>query len=112
MAAKSVPYETVAAIVHMRPKLARLIRGLDRPTIPTPALTPPARVGERLFLVEWAGAMTGRADLVRIESTDPRTATCVVFRSWCWATGKHDTDLKDLSLTVDEKRAIPLIGDP
>ena len=77
--------------------------------IPTPALVPPVRTGERLFLIEWIGAPTGRADLVTVELAEEHYSW--VRRSWCWGSNKHDTDLSCVSLSVDPERAIPLIGD-
>lgn len=106
--------ERFAAVVHVRPRLAAAIKGQHYVTIPIPALVPPVRVGERLFLVEWIGAPTGRADLVEVASIGEGVETTghlLVRRSFCWAQGKHDTDLSCVSLSVDEKRAIPLIGD-
>lgn len=106
----AIPPERLAAVVHMRPKLAAEIRGKNLAAIPIPALVPPVRLGERLFLVEWIGAPTGRADLVTVEVIDLEGGGIGVRRSYCWAQEKRDTDLSCVSLTVDENRAIPLIG--
>jgi hypothetical protein len=106
----SAPLERVAAIVKMRPALAAAIKGKHVARIPLPPLVPPVRVGERLMLIEWAGATTGRADVLCVEEIQGYEEKCLVRRSWCWMQGKHDTDLSSLSLAVDETRAVPLIG--
>jgi hypothetical protein len=67
-AAKVVP---VARVVRMRPALAAQMIGKPYARIPWPRSAGdgsplPLKVGDRLFLVEFAGAETGRGDLVGV----------------------------------------------
>lgn len=54
--------------------------------------------GDRLMMTEWVGGPTGRVDLCRIVALEGFET--VLARSWCWAQGKLDQDLKFLGLTV------------
>lgn len=58
-----------------------------------PLIFPP---GTRLFLVEWNGGPTGRADLCYVHGKSDE-GHLVLERRWCWHEGKLDDDLSQLS---------------
>lgn len=83
--------EELGAIFRGKPYASLILLRLFRP-------------GERLFLREFNGAATGRADLCMVMRTDPSPRDggylTSLSRRWCWGQGKHDDDLTDLSLKV------------
>lgn len=95
-----------ATVLHMRPALAKAIVNLYEAWIPRPALTPAVQVGDRLFLVEWAGASTGRADSVVVLAVEPDRI--LIDRRFCWHRGKHDTDLTMLGMWAREMH-VPIL---
>lgn len=86
--------------VRMSPALAREIVGRLQVSIPRPTDVGEhvIEVGSRLFLREWTGAPTGRADVVRVVDAGP--TSLVVERTWGWHQGKIDDDLSSLGLTM------------
>lgn len=98
----------VAMACRMSPELAKRIKGKFRVSIPIPKddTVRDVTVGARLFLREWIGAPTGRADLVRViavsvDDGEPGYEDrCTVERAWCWMSGKLDDDLAFLGLTL------------
>ncbi len=54
--------------------------------------------GDRLWMVEYLGAPTGRADLCTVIGTSGNLL--VLERRMCWGSNKFDDDLSELSLTV------------
>ncbi len=85
---------------RMSPALAKEIAGRLQVTIPTPT-DMGAHVlakGSRLFLREWTGAPTGRADVVRVVEVGP--TSLIVERTWGWSQGKIDDDLSFLALAI------------
>jgi len=54
--------------------------------------------GDRLWMVEFNGAPTGRADLCTVIGTSGNLL--LLDRRFCWQQGKFDDNLDELSLTV------------
>jgi hypothetical protein len=90
-----MPLET-AYRIKMSGKVAAYTKGRPVVALKMPLIFP---TGQHLFMVEWAGGPTGRADLCRVIGTDGNLL--VLDRSWCWQQGKLDDDLSQLSLTTD-----------
>ncbi len=95
--------------VRMSPALATAIRGKFQATIPhlDDAADHVVATGDRLFLREWTGAPTGRADAVRVVGVTPEGIQ--VERGWCWHQGKIDDDLAELGLVKIADR-FPKVG--
>lgn len=55
--------------------------------------------GSRIWMVEFAGAPTGRADICTVLGTAHNLL--YLSRNFCWAQGKFDDNLSEISLTVD-----------
>ena len=56
--------------------------------------------GDHLFMVEWAGGQTGRADLCVVDRVEGNLL--YLHRGWCWQQQKFDDDLSDFSLTLSQ----------
>ncbi len=97
--------------VRMSSSLAKKIVGHFQVEIPIPKdeTIRDVEVGARLFLREWNGAPTGRADLCCVIGVTPEKDTCIVERRWCWKQGKTDDDLSQLSLEIIPDH-FPMIG--
>lgn len=54
--------------------------------------------GDRLWMVEFLGAPTGRADLCTVIGTSGNLL--LLHRGMCWQQGKFDDDLSELNLTI------------
>ncbi len=95
--------------VRMSPTLATAIRGKFQATIPPIADDGEHVVaaGDRLFLREWTGAPTGRADVVRVVGVTPEGLH--IERAWGWHQGKIDDDLAELGLVKIADR-FPKVG--
>jgi hypothetical protein len=63
-------------------------------------------VGSRLWMVEWAGAPTGRADLCTVVGV--YNNLLYFDRRMCWHQGKFDDNLSEVSLTVTDDQ-VPMI---
>lgn len=55
--------------------------------------------GTRIWMVEFCGAPTGRADLCTVLGT--HNNLLYLDRRMCWQSHKYDDDLSEISLTVD-----------
>jgi len=97
---KPPPALATAYAYKIRPSLAVELLGKPTAWIPAPARA--HAVGDRLLLKEWAGAATGRADLVKVLRFSDDRSTCEVDRRWCWRRGKDDADLTSLGYAVEE----------
>ncbi len=98
-----------AYVVRMRPALAAQIIGkayarIPWPRLPAPAaVVPPAiegdrlplKLNDRLFLVEFNGGRTGRADLVSVAAMYD-DGTLWALRGYGFHQGKHDDDLTEV----------------
>lgn len=69
-----------------------------------PLIYPP---GTRLWMVEWAGAPTGRADLCTVLGV--HNNLLYLDRRMCWHQGKFDDNLSEVSLTVTEDQ-VPMVN--
>lgn len=93
--------------VRMSPEIAKAIAGKLVASIPIPAEIEKPKPGDRLFLREWVGAPTGRADLVTVLHVEGDELT--IERPWGWASHKLDDDLSQLGLIV-RPDVFPKIG--
>jgi hypothetical protein len=93
----------IAYKMKMSREVADHIRNRDIVALKLPLIFPP---GTRLFLQEYVGAPTGRADVTTVIGTDGDKL--LLARRWCWARGKEDDDLSGLGLAL-EKDEWPLI---
>ncbi len=89
--------------VKMSRRAARLLVGKDRVTLLAPEWFP---TGDRVFLVEYDGGPTGRADLCRIVSRDAQRV--VIERRYCWH-NEAPEDLQDLGLRVATNVEYPML---
>jgi len=98
---------TPVLAVRMSPEIAKAIRGKLEASIPLPDEGPAPIVGDRLFLREWIGAPTGRADLVKVIAVEGSALR--IERPWGWGSCKTDDDLSSLGFAVIPER-FPKIG--
>lgn len=78
-------------VMKMTPALAALLTGRESVSLSLPRVL---KAGERVFLREWNGGPTGRADLCTVlGGTNP----VQLRRGWAWGSGKVDDDLSALS---------------
>ena len=95
--------------LKMVPAVAAYTAGKPFVALAIPLVFPP---GTRLWMVEYIGAPTGRADLCTVIGNDGNLL--VLERRYCFRQGKFDDDLSDVSLTITpseyrlvDKSAIP-----
>lgn len=89
--------------VKMSRRVALGLRGKDRVELRVAEWFP---TGDRVFLVEWDGGPTGRADLCRVVSRDKERV--VIERRYCWHNEAPD-DLLDLGLRVATNVEYPML---
>ncbi len=100
--ADAAPPVTPVLLLRMRPALGAQLRGKAIARIPMPRgkLGQNLKPSARLFLQEFNGGPTGRADLVSVIGPEAEGAECLVARGWCWGSGKMDDDLTAFGYTT------------
>lgn len=84
------PDLNIVHVMKMTPELAERLKGKAFGFIRLPLRL---AIGSRVFLREFNGALTGRADVCEVVSYTDHGLACV-RRSWCW----HRDAPEDLSL--------------
>lgn len=95
------------SIVHkmkMSPQVAAFTASKPMVALKLPYAFPP---GDRIYMVEYPGAPTGRADLCTVIGRDGDKL--ILERRWCWRRGKFDDDLSQFKLVV-QVDSYPVVG--
>lgn len=92
--------------VKMSSAVARQLIGRDRVELLVPEWFPQ---GDRVFLVEYEGGPTGRADFCKVVSRDKEKV--VIERRYCWHSHAPD-DLLDLGYRVATNVEYPMLRSP
>lgn len=82
--------------MRMSPEVAAYTINKDVVALKLPLVFPP---GTLLYMVEYAGAPTGRADICTVLGTDGDKL--LLARRWNWHQGKQDDDLAFLSIALE-----------
>ena len=98
------PRETKVYKIKMSEPVGAYMKGKAHVGLKMPLIYP---VGTRLWMVEWAGARTGRADLCTVLGVDNNLL--YLDRRICWHQGKFDDNLSEVSLTVTDDDKVPMV---